>query len=210
MSFSRWQKLSDRMIAKVVLLAWAVVEGAGWFVTGAAPAAIVLSVIRRFIRGAENSGHRPRANLTCSFSSPPIGGEENERFGTRHTLWRFLFFRFLTGAGIGGEYSAINSAIQELIPARLRGRTDLAINGSFWIGAAVGALVSVPLLDPELVGPDLGWRIAFGSGAVLGLFILYLRRFLPESPRWLMIHGRDGEARKVMDEIEARVMAGGH
>jgi MFS family permease len=122
----------------------------------------------------------------------------------------FLFFRFLTGAGIGGEYSAINSAIQELIPARLRGRTDLAINGSFWIGAAAGALISVPLLDPELVGPDLGWRIAFGSGAVLGLFILFLRRFLPESPRWLMIHGKEGEARKVMDEIEARVMASGH
>ncbi len=119
----------------------------------------------------------------------------------------FLVFRFLTGAGIGGEYSAINSAIQELIPARLRGRTDLAINGSFWIGAAVGALVSVPLLDPHLVGADLGWRIAFGSGALLGLFILYLRRFLPESPRWLMIHGREAEARKIVEEIEARVIA---
>jgi MFS family permease len=122
----------------------------------------------------------------------------------------FLFFRFLTGAGIGGEYSAINSAIQELIPARLRGRIDLLINGSFWIGAAVGALVSVPLLDPELIGPDLGWRLAFASGAVLGLFILYLRRFLPESPRWLMIHGQEGEARKVVEEIEARVIADGH
>src|SRR3954453_4871560 len=122
----------------------------------------------------------------------------------------FLFFRFLTGAGIGGEYSAINSAIQELIPARLRGRTDLAINGSFWIGAAVGALVSVPLLDPELFGADWGWRIAFGSGAILGLFILYLRQFLPESPRWLMIHGQEGEARKVVEEIEARVMKDGH
>src|SRR5258707_5530057 len=79
----------------------------------------------------------------------------------------FLFFRFMTGAGIGGEYSAINSAIQELIPARLRGRIDLAINGSFWIGAAAGALVSVPLLDPKLFRPDLGLRLAFGSGAVL-------------------------------------------
>ncbi len=119
----------------------------------------------------------------------------------------FLFFRFLTGAGIGGEYSAINSAIQELIPARLRGRTDLAINGSFWLGAAAGALLSVPLLDPDLFGPDLGWRLAFGSGALLGLFILYLRRFLPESPRWLMIHGRDGEAHEVVLEIERRVCA---
>ena len=118
----------------------------------------------------------------------------------------FLFFRFVTGAGIGGEYSAINSAIQELIPARVRGRTDLAINGSFWIGAAAGALVSVWLLDPDLFSADMGWRIAFGSGAVLGLFILYLRRFLPESPRWLMIHGRDGEAHEVMAGIEARVI----
>lgn len=119
----------------------------------------------------------------------------------------FLFFRFLTGAGIGGEYSAINSAIQELIPARVRGRTDLFINGSFWIGAALGAVVSVPLLDPHLFGSDMGWRIAFGSGAALGLIILYLRRFLPESPRWLMIHGRDGEAHEVVAGIEARVEA---
>lgn len=121
----------------------------------------------------------------------------------------FLLFRFLTGAGIGGEYSAINSAIQELIPARLRGRVDLAINGSFWVGAAGGALLSVVLLDPDLVGPDLGWRLAFGSGAALGLVILYLRRFLPESPRWLMIHGRPGEAARVVAEIEARVVASG-
>src|SRR5260370_3051044 len=121
----------------------------------------------------------------------------------------FLFFRFLTGAGIGGEYSAINSAIQELIPARLRGRTDLAINGSFWVGAAAGALVSVPLLDPSLFCSDLGWRPGFGRGAVLGPFILYLRRFLPQSPRLLMIHGRNGEAHEVLLEIERRVIAGG-
>ena len=122
-------------------------------------------------------------------------------------FYSFLLFRFFTGAGIGGEYSAINSAIQELIPARLRGRIDLAINGSFWVGAAGGALLSVALLDPHLLAPDLGWRMAFGSGAVLGLVILYLRRFLPESPRWLMIHGRPGEAARVVSEIEARVMA---
>jgi MFS family permease len=122
-------------------------------------------------------------------------------------FWSFLFFRFLTGAGIGGEYSAINSAIQELIPARLRGRVDLAINGSFWLGAAGGALLSVWLLDPTVLGPDMGWRVAFGSGAVLGLVILYLRRFLPESPRWLMLHGQPGEAARVVGEIEARVVA---
>lgn len=120
----------------------------------------------------------------------------------------FMLFRFLTGAGIGGEYAAINSAIQELIPARLRGRIDLAINGSFWLGAAGGALLSVWLLDPDLLGPDMGWRLAFGSGAVLGLVILYLRRFLPESPRWLMIHGRAREAEQIVAEIEARVVAG--
>ena len=122
-------------------------------------------------------------------------------------FYSFLFFRFLTGAGIGGEYSAINSAIQELIPARLRGRIDLAINGSFWIGAAGGAILSVWLLDPTVLDPDMGWRVAFGSGAVLGLVILYLRRFLPESPRWLMIHGKPREAEGVVEEIEARVMA---
>ncbi|HZB89880.1 MAG TPA: MFS transporter [Stellaceae bacterium] len=121
----------------------------------------------------------------------------------------FAFFRFFTGAGIGGEYSAINSAIQELIPARLRGRTDLAVSGSFWMGAALGAAGSVLLLDPELLPPDLGWRVAFGIGAVLGLVILYLRRFLPESPRWLMTHGRLEEAEAVTAEIERRVAEGG-
>ncbi len=117
----------------------------------------------------------------------------------------FALFRALTGAGIGGEYAAINSAIQELIPARLRGRTDLAVNGSFWLGTALGAGASVWLLDPALLPPDLGWRLAFGTGALLGLFILYLRRFLPESPRWLMTHGRIAEAERVVAAIEARI-----
>jgi MFS family permease len=96
----------------------------------------------------------------------------------------------MTGAGIGGEYSAINSAIQELIPARYRGRTDLGINGSFWVGAALGAIGSSLLLQPGRLPPDVGWRLAFGLGAVLGLGILFLRRYLPESPRWLLLHGR--------------------
>lgn len=122
-------------------------------------------------------------------------------------FYSFLLFRFLTGAGIGGEYAAINSAIHELMPARLRGRIDLAINGSFWIGAAMGALLSVWLLDPAFLDPDMGWRVAFGSGALLGLVILFLRRFLPESPRWLMIHGRPREAERVMAEIEASIVA---
>ena len=111
----------------------------------------------------------------------------------------------LTGAGIGGEYAAINSAIQELIPARYRGRTDLAINGSFWLGAALGALGAVVLLEPGLLPPDWGWRAAFGIGAVLGLGILLLRRWIPESPRWLMLHARLDECETVISEIERRV-----
>ena len=117
-------------------------------------------------------------------------------------FWTFALFRMLTGAGIGGEYAAINSAIQELIPARYRGRTDLVVNGSFWIGAALGAGGTVVLLEPGRFAPDLGWRLAFGIGAGLGLAILWLRRFLPESPRWLMTHGRVAEAERVMQTIE--------
>ena len=119
----------------------------------------------------------------------------------------FAVFRFLTGAGIGGEYTAINSAIQELIPARLRGRVDLAINGSFWLGAALGASGSIWLLDAAMLGPEIGWRFAFGIGALLGVVILYLRRFVPESPRWLMTHGRIAEAEQIVAEIEGRVAA---
>ncbi len=117
----------------------------------------------------------------------------------------FALFRFLTGTGIGGEYAAINSAIQELVPARFRGRTDLAINGSFWVGAALGALGAVTLLQPGRLPPDLGWRAAFGIGAVLGLVILMLRRWVPESPRWLMLHDRLDEANATIGEIERRV-----
>lgn len=119
----------------------------------------------------------------------------------------FALFRLLTGAGIGGEYAAINSAIQELIPARYRGHTDLVINGSFWLGAAAGAMGSVVLLDSGWVAPELGWRLTFGLGAALGLGILVLRRWIPESPRWLMLHGRVGEAEAVVAEIERRVGA---
>lgn len=117
----------------------------------------------------------------------------------------FALFRLLTGAGIGGEYAAINSAIQELIPARFRGHTDLLVNGSFWIGAALGACGAVILLQPGLLPEDMGWRAAFGIGAVLGLIILYLRRFLPESPRWLMTHGRIDEAHEITCEIERKM-----
>ena len=120
-------------------------------------------------------------------------------------FWSFAVFRFLTGAGIGGEYTAINSAIQEFIPARFRGRTDLAINGSFWIGAAFGAAGAVVFLRPGRLPPDWGWRAAFAIGALLGLGILMLRRLIPESPRWLMLHARIDEAEAVMRDIERRV-----
>ncbi|HEY1543745.1 MAG TPA: MFS transporter [Xanthobacteraceae bacterium] len=125
-------------------------------------------------------------------------------------LVSFFAFRFLTGAGIGGEYTAINSTIQELIPARYRGRTDLAINGTFWIGAALGAVVSIVLLGSVPKGSDWGWRLAFLVGAVLGLVILFMRMWIPESPRWLVTHGRGDEADTIVAGIEARVRAHGH
>jgi MFS family permease len=117
----------------------------------------------------------------------------------------FAVFRFFTGAGIGGEYAAINSAIDELIPARVRGTVDLIINGSFWLGTAIGAGMSLILLDPSLFAKDVGWRVAFGSGFVLGIGVLLIRSFVPESPRWLTLHGRNDEAEVIVDDIERQV-----
>ena len=117
----------------------------------------------------------------------------------------FYIARFFTGAGIGGEYAAINSAIDELIPARVRGRVDLIINGSYWLGAAGGALGALILLDTSIFAPDLGWRLAFVLGAVLGVAILIVRRHVPESPRWLFIHGRDEDAERIVGDIERDV-----
>jgi MFS family permease len=120
-------------------------------------------------------------------------------------FWSFAIFRFLTGAGIGGEYAAINSAIDELIPARVRGWVDLAINGSYWLGTIAGACAALLLLDTSLIPEEYGWRVAFAVGAVLGVLILVTRRLLPESPRWLMIHGREEEAEKIVRQIEGQV-----
>ena len=125
--------------------------------------------------------------------------------GLSWDFWSFALFRMLTGAGIGGEYAAVNATIQELIPARRRGFTDLVVNGSFWLGAAAGAIGALVVLNPAVMPAEYGWRFAFIIGGVLGLIVLLLRRFLPESPRWLMTHGQPEEAVRVVTEIEQRV-----
>ena len=130
------------------------------------------------------------ATVLCAFAFAP---------------WYFFLIRFLTGTGIGGEYAAINSAIDELIPARVRGRVDLVINSTYWVrrGRRCGAVLL--LLNDSVFPADIGWRVAFGLGAVLGLVILVVRRHVPESPRWLFIHGKEREAERVVDEIEKDV-----
>lgn len=125
------------------------------------------------------------------------------------SLASFALFRFLTGAGIGGEYTAINSTIQELVPARYRGRTDLIVNGSFWIGAAIGAVSAIVLLDPGVIDPELGWRLAFLTGAGLGLVVFVMRLWIPESPRWLMIHGQPERALQIVTDIESSIIPDG-
>ncbi len=117
----------------------------------------------------------------------------------------FAICRFFTGAGIGGEYAAINSAIDELIPARVRGTVDLLINGSFWLGTAFGAALSIVLLNEDIFAADVGWRVAFGLGAVLGIGILLVRRHVPESPRWMFIHGKLDDAEELVGDIESQV-----
>jgi len=171
------------------------------------------------------------ATATCYLAGAVIGallfGYGTDRFGRKKLFfitvavyligtalsafsWSFAsyaFFRALTGAGIGGEYAAINSAIDELIPARVRGRVDLMINGSYWIGAALGSGATVVLLDPNRFPISLGWRFAFAIGATLGLIVIFFRRWIPESPRWLMIHGRNAEAEEIVDQVERRFVS---
>ncbi len=125
--------------------------------------------------------------------------------GLAQEPWFFFIFRFFAGMGIGGEYAAINSAIDELIPSKYRGRVDIAINGTYWAGAALGSFAGIFLLDQNLFAEDIGWRIAFFIGPVLGLAVIVLRRHIPESPRWLMTHGREEEADSTVTEIEQHV-----
>jgi MFS family permease len=125
------------------------------------------------------------------------------------SFWFLLIFRFAAGLGIGGEYTAINSAIDELIPSHYRGRVDIAINGTYWAGAMIGAAASIFLLNPDLLALNVGWRSGLLIGPIIGLGIIYVRRHIPESPRWLMTHGREEEAERTVDEIEARVRAEG-
>jgi len=123
-----------------------------------------------------------------------------------HFVW-FLVCRIITGAGVGGEYSAIHSAVDELIPARVRGVVDLVIGGSFWLGTILGSLASLVLLDVSLFAPNVGWRLCFALTAVMGLAIVFARRHVPESPRWLLLHGHDVEAERVTADIERQIVA---
>ena len=169
------------------------------------------------------------ASATCYLAGAVIGallfGYGTDRFGRKKlffitvavyligtalsgfswNFWSYALFRAITGAGIGGEYAAINSAIDELIPARVRGRVDLIINGSYWVGAAMGAAATLVLLDPRYIPIWLGWRCAFGIGATLGLIVIFFRRWIPESPRWLMIHGRNHEAEEIVADVERKI-----
>jgi MFS family permease len=172
---------------------------------------------------------RVGASATCYLAGAVLGallfGYGTDRFGRKKlffitvavyligtalsafswNFWSYAFFRAVTGAGIGGEYAAINSAIDELIPARVRGRVDLIINGSYWVGAALGAAATLVLLNPRWVPTWLGWRFAFGIGATLGLIVIFFRRWIPESPRWLMIHGRNPEAEEIVVDVEQKI-----
>ena len=171
------------------------------------------------------------ASATCYLAGAVMGallfGYGTDRFGRKKLFfitvavyllgtalsafsWSFgsyAVFRAITGAGIGGEYAAINSAIDELIPARVRGRVDLMINGSYWIGAALGSAATLVLLNPRFFPISLGWRFAFAIGATLGLIVIFFRRWIPESPRWLMIHGRNAEAERIVGEVERTIDA---
>jgi MFS family permease len=168
-------------------------QAAGWYVAGAVIGAIVFGGL------ADRYGRRRLFFVTLGLYAVATVAS-----GFAAGFVAFAALRFLTGAGIGGEYAAINSAIQEFMPAHLRGRIDLAVNGSFWVGAAIGAAGAVLVLDANVFRPDWGWRLAFILGGLLALAILPLRRFVPESPRWLLLRRRQVEAERIVAGIEAR------
>ncbi len=216
-----WTRFHTLVVAALGVT-W-ILDGLEVTLAGSVAGALQESPILHF--SAAEIGAVGSAYLAGAVSGAVLFGYLTDRFGRRRLFFvtlglyltataatacswdfaSFAVFRFVTGAGIGGEYTAINSAIQELVPARFRGRTDLAINGSFWIGAALGAGGAVVFLQPGRLPPDWGWRAGFGIGAVLGLGILLLRRSIPESPRWLMLHARLAEAEAVVQAIERRV-----
>ena len=168
-------------------------DAAGVYLAGAVIGAIVFGGL------ADRYGRRKLFFITLGLYAAATVGS-----GFAPDFLLFAIFRFLTGAGIGGEYAAINSAIQEFMPARLRGRVDLAVNGSFWIGAAAGAAGAVAVLDTSLFPAAWGWRMAFIIGGALALLILVLRRFVPESPRWLLLHGHAQQAERTVAGIESQ------
>src|SRR5215204_4236254 len=184
-------------------------EGAGLELTpaevGAAGSAYILGACLGalyFARLADRIGRKKLFMLTLAIF---LAGSVLTAF-SMSISW-FIACRIITGAGVGGEYSAIHSAVDELIPARVRGWVDLVIGGSYWIGTILGSLASLLLLDEDLFAADLGWRLAFGLAAVMGFAILLVRRNVPESPRWLFLHGQDEEAERVTRDIERQVVA---
>ena len=174
-------------------------------VTGAASTYLIGAVLGALLFGylTDRLGRRKLFLITlATYSLATVASAFSWGFGP------FAVFRFFTGIGIGGEYAAINSAVDELIPGKVRGVTDMVVNGTFWVGATLGGLVAMFLLAGHGLAPDRGWRYAFGIGGILGVGVLILRLFVPESPRWLMLRGREEEADKIVGEIENRATHG--
>ena len=175
-------------------------------VTGAATVYLAGAVVGALFFGhlTDRLGRKKLFLLTlATYSLATLG----TAFST--SLPMFAVFRFFTGLGIGGEYAAINSAVDELIPGKVRGTVDLFVNATFWVGATLGSVAAVLLLGAHGPPLHLGWRLAFGIGGVLGFGVLLLRLAVPESPRWLMLRGREREADRIVQEIEAKVTHGG-
>jgi len=171
---------------------------ASWYLAGQVVGALV------FGRITDKLGRKKLFILTLAIYLVGSG-----MAGLSWGIWSLYVFRFIAGTGIGGEYTAINSAIDEIIPSKYRGRVDIAVNGTYWAGAALGAAASLVLFNQNYVPVHWGWRIGFFIGPVLGLIIIFLRRQIPESPRWLLTHGRVAEAERTVDEVEERVRSRG-